>query len=46
MLSSSKTHKHQNYLAQFTKVREEKTFGSIGVFPPTEPMNLISALSL
>jgi hypothetical protein len=46
MLSSSKTHKHQNYLAQFTKVREEKTFGSVGVFPPIEPMNLISALSL
>jgi hypothetical protein len=29
------------------KVREDEyIFGSVGVFPPTEPMHLISALSL
>jgi len=46
MFRLSKTHKRQLYLVQCAKGYSlmNKPFGSVGVFPPTEPMHLISAL--
>ena len=48
MFRLSKMHKHQLYLIQCSKGESimNKPFGSVGVFPPIEPMHLISALLL